>query len=332
MGCSASGAAPDAAVFAAVTNGERSLTYPMWVLPMSVLMAMEGPPKPHHELIKANLLVRYRPGMLVTFWPELGTDWDLPGYRGYQALKPQGGCRPGFGIPPTVLGFPGELRFISHQWLGQRHPDPDGRQVGVFQAFFKNLVAGKVMLGSDVDLLSIMGPTFAFSSQRALSSQGFVWFDWFSVPQTVGEFEGCEKTRAAQQRAINSIPSYVSESMCFVVLCPSVPNHVGTVCDFNTWKARGWCRAEQMCHFLSSSDATVIIVKSPTTVSFSSTCFNTLACPVGQGNFAVDSDKGPVGAAIRTAIQIALRQPILKELPLTTALADCCLGLSTTSP
>ena len=119
----------------------------------------------------------------------------------------------------------------------------------------------------------------------------------------------------AEQRAINSIPSYVSESMCFVVLCASVP---GTVCDFNTWKARGWCRAEQMCHFLSSSDATVVLVKSPTTVSFSSTCFDTLACPVGRGNFAVDSDRGPAGAAIMAAIQIALRQPILKELPLTT--------------
>ena len=76
------------------------MNYEMWVLPVSKLLEMEGPPLHHQQLIEAsacwalelaslealthlgqaNLLVRWCPGMVVT--------------------------------------------FVSHQWLHSKHPDP----------------------------------------------------------------------------------------------------------------------------------------------------------------------------------------------------------------
>ena len=77
-------------------------------------------------------------------------------------------------------------------------------------------------------------------------TSGNIWLDWFSVPQMVGEDAKTEGIRERQLEAIASIPTYVRLSAYFVVLCPSLPTSQGT-CDFQSWKARGWCRAEQMC-------------------------------------------------------------------------------------
>ena len=45
----------------------RDMSFPMWVLPVSALMSMEGPPKHHQELLKRGDLIEWQPGMKVTF-------------------------------------------------------------------------------------------------------------------------------------------------------------------------------------------------------------------------------------------------------------------------
>ena len=121
-------------------------------------------------------------------------------------------------------------------------------------------VLGSFRIGcrSDFDALICLGPNFETTSVRALPS-GYVWFDWFSIPQIVGEDVGTS-TKVDQLSAIISIPAYVREATCFAVLCPSASNTSGTLSDFNTWKSRAWCRAEQLCPGLSLTPESLLLV------------------------------------------------------------------------
>ena len=67
-------------------------SFPMWVLPVSALMAMEGPPIHHQELLKAGLLLRWHPGM---FGP-LVCDFPNPPYSSGKS-----GCQGGSVSPRT---------------------------------------------------------------------------------------------------------------------------------------------------------------------------------------------------------------------------------------
>ena len=115
----------------------------------------------------------------------------------------------------------------------------------------------RIEFRSDFDALICLGPNFETTSVRALTS-GYVWFDWFSIPQMVGDVG--TSTKVDQLNAINSIPAYVREATCFAVLCPSASNTSGTLCDFNTWKSRAWCRAEQLCPRLSLTQELMLLV------------------------------------------------------------------------
>ena len=46
--------------------------------------------------------------------------------------------------------------------------------------------------------------------------------------------------------AVDSIPSYVERSTMLWILVPPCDHHdiEGAVCDFNSWRSRGWCRME----------------------------------------------------------------------------------------
>merc|ERR1719454_1143193 len=46
--------------------------------------------------------------------------------------------------------------------------------------------------------------------------------------------------------AVDSIPSYIERCAEMFILVPSVKHadRPGEVCDFSTWRSRGWCRME----------------------------------------------------------------------------------------
>ncbi|KAL3906352.1 MAG: hypothetical protein SGPRY_010581 [Prymnesium sp.] len=47
--------------------------------------------------------------------------------------------------------------------------------------------------------------------------------------------------------AIDSIPWYIDHSLNFFVLVPAIPHSdlPDVVCDYQSWKERGWCRLEE---------------------------------------------------------------------------------------
>ena len=75
------------------------------------------------------------------------------------------------------------LRFVSHQWLGSSHPDPEFLQLPVLQKALRKLIAGETMATSDL-ASQFLGDTRRFSQQERKSlSTGYIWMDWFSIPQ-----------------------------------------------------------------------------------------------------------------------------------------------------
>lgn len=74
--------------------------------------------------------------------------------------------------------------FLSHQWLGDRHCDPDGRQMDTLRSFLQRVICGSSKVHGD--LIGFIG----FEQVSTLSADeckdiqnGFLWIDWASIPQ-----------------------------------------------------------------------------------------------------------------------------------------------------
>ncbi len=81
------------------------------------------------------------------------------------------------------------------------------------------------------------------SAKRWDSGQTWIWVDYLSIPQ---------KSRAMQGAAINSLSSYASVADAFVIVAPTLVHaDTGCVCDKDSYLRRMWCRAENLCHYLT---------------------------------------------------------------------------------
>jgi len=142
--------------------------------------------------------------------------------------------------------------FVSHQWLGKGHPDPDMKQFRVLQSCLRNIISGKCLV--DTHWLSAIH----FKQDEKLSQDvcesfenAYVWYDFFGVPQLNKSYD----PEAGEQlmNAVNSIPDYINMCEYFFVLCPDLDHWTGSRCDFVSWLSRGWCRMEEisrrLCHF-----------------------------------------------------------------------------------
>mmetsp|Transcript_23991 Transcript_23991/g.52215 ORF Transcript_23991/g.52215 Transcript_23991/m.52215 type:complete len:1590 (+) Transcript_23991:176-4945(+) len=108
--------------------------------------------------------------------------------------------------------------FFSHQWTSHSNPDPQGLQ---YQAMCKAL--DQLAKGRDLQKI-------------------WVWVDYFSIPQ---------ENPHTQRLAINSLPIYASSLQAFVVVAPVVQHQDTKIeCNRESYQSRGWCRAEQMCHYV----------------------------------------------------------------------------------
>ena len=80
-----------------------------------------------------------------------------------------------------------------------------------------------------------------------------VWYDYFAIPQDR------EANLAGFEAAVASIPAYVERASFMLVLCPaaahkdSVDAHGEPVlCDYFSWKRRGWCRVERVTMYITN--------------------------------------------------------------------------------
>jgi len=272
------------------------MLFPMWVLPMSEFLKIEGPPKSHTELIREGKLVQWAPGMYCI--------------------------------------------FISHQWLGKNHPDPEGKQVKAFQLALQSILNGKISVESGIiEQVTTFNKSVMDSDTLTRMASGYVWFDWFSIPQIsvrdTGDEPGGQNTKPITSRsvpsefddvapggthkepstmsndmknAVNSIPAYVEYCDEFFVVAPTLEHHdTNLTCDLQSWLHRGWCRVELVCRKLSQRTS-VISVQGVAQVEYMAG-YSWISAPAFEGDFAVPTDK----EAVYPVLQMAFDKKIAYE-------------------
>ena len=140
--------------------------------------------------------------------------------------------------------------FLSHQWLANSHPDPNGVQYPVMMAAVRKLAESLVdgtfansrflvhsEPGSAVDSAA---PKDDEDRLQRMLSHIFVWVDYISIPQVQCEL---------QNLAIHTLSSYCAASAAFIVIAPmATQQDTGQHCNFTSYQTRMWTRAEQFCH------------------------------------------------------------------------------------
>ena len=150
--------------------------------------------------------------------------------------------------------------FISHQWLGAKSPDPSGQQVAVLRQALEAFIDGSMKV--EVDLMRTFGKEKVATSYQKVAD-GYLFFDWFAIPQITQRIDGVNDgaARSDTARAVQSIPAYVEICDMFVALVPDlIHSDTALQCNFGTWLARGWCRAELWCRLLSHGPDTSVVV------------------------------------------------------------------------
>ena len=198
----------------------------------------------------------------------------------------------------------GNAAFVSHQWVARQHPDPEFRQMSVLQDTLKHLLGsgGHVLLdiATEQHVRSARPlPTKDFQS-RAL----FVWYDYFSVPQSEHrESHASDNSDGSQQaNAINSIPAYVAKCKFFLALCPVLDRaSEEKVLSPRSWAERGWCRVERAARELSP-DSTWILIQGTTRMELVGTAISFPSGSVGEGRFTVEEDRQKLAPVMRSIL------------------------------
>ena len=217
----------------------------------------------------------------------------------------------------TTMGDSGKAMLISHQWVSQKHPDPDGKQLKVFQDAMKNLLDGSTVPNysawAEIVSLYVGRPRFATSdlSETAL----FVWYDYFSIPQytVTAESRSVSTNLYEDQRnSILSIPAYIHKCEFFVILCPSMKHAtLPAELNYHSWAERGWCRLEAMARELSVKNGSILVIEGPKQVILSSTWQSTFLAP-GKGKFTVPDDREVVGKVLTDMLHKKLHALLVK--------------------
>lgn len=199
----------------------------------------------------------------------------------------------------------GRALFVSHQWLGIQHPDPSFEQLLVLQKALMDLISGacRVSLPPVIELWfgRLRLPTAADFNAQGL----FLWYDYFSIPQS-------EENIESRQKAISSIPCYISQSFFFMILIPAVQHENGRILSFESWAERGWCRLESMARSLAREDGfriTVNVASSPTLT----TDLGGLAKAPGKGLFSVEDDRKKIGQVLARLIRSKLHNLLFQK-------------------
>ena len=136
------------------------------------------------------------------------------------------------GILVVFLERPGHAAiFVSHQWAGQGHPDPDFEQFQVLQSFLSRLTTGKIAAISGNILAELYLEKPRIPSKELRSYELSVWYDYFSVPQA-------ETAVEERKMAIQSVWDLVADPSSFfgAVVVPKEPSN--STAHISTGKAR----------------------------------------------------------------------------------------------
>ena len=160
----------------------------------------------------------------------------------------------------TDLPLDARIIFVSHEWVGWKHPDPKGVQLGVLVDRIKYLLEHE-----DVELRWCDDTEYHRQIDwKIILNPGkcYLWFDWMSMPQPSAENETtcpAERLNMLKRKgvdAVHSIPAYVERCDFMMVLAPP-STHKDRIDEFTgkpartslrSWRRRGaWWRCSHLC-------------------------------------------------------------------------------------
>ena len=269
-------------------------SYPMYVLPVEAFMQMTEW-RPHQELLKEGVIMEWKPSMR------------------------------------------GRTFFVSHQWTSFDHPDPTNDQLETLQSVLGRLARGDLTIKANwvVQFFYRVKQPHTSAEWQAIMRGAYLWYDFVSMPQPAAaalaaaapdaaapkaaalvsthsdhrmrsEDEGEEVSRLIAQlkAAVDSIPSYIERCDEMFVLVPSVKHtdREGEVCDYNSWRQRGWCRLEFVSSRLCSKDVPVVVIDSKDASPEYFNLCDTMKLFAGQGSFTLEDDKAKVATVLAALI------------------------------
>eukprot|EP00929_Paragymnodinium_shiwhaense_P086968 TRINITY_DN47317_c0_g1_i1.p1 TRINITY_DN47317_c0_g1~~TRINITY_DN47317_c0_g1_i1.p1 ORF type:complete len:647 (+),score=96.54 TRINITY_DN47317_c0_g1_i1:230-2170(+) len=193
--------------------------------------------------------------------------------------------------------------FISHQWTSWQHPDRTANRLRVLQDIFRGLKSGDVrrlLCPFALVWRHTVTPIIDQGELQNLADEGYVWYDYFCVPQpSVASAAERATTTLDLRKAVESIPSYLEHCQSFCMLVPpGVHTDSKAVMDMRTYLDRGWCRAE-----IAAWSLTGRLGKPGFWAWASGFCaecgiIHWLLFPPGQGEFSLEEDRKLVDALI----------------------------------
>ena len=168
------------------------------------------------------------------------------------------------------------VMFISHQWTGSNHPDPNSRHMSTLCQILRDLRDGRYNTETDpfhVLCYKLKTVTSVHEWKSILSKNVYIWYDWFSQPQPLSS-KSTEESAILNEDlklALDSVGAYVERADMLVILTPSsvhqdkIDEETGrkTYTCYRTWRKRGFCVLEFFCANMSRrSTHPVLLVRS----------------------------------------------------------------------
>ena len=309
-------------------------SYPMYVLPVEAFLQMTEW-RPHQELLKEGVIVEWAPSMRgrTFFVSHQWTSFDHPDPTNDQLETLQ-----------SVLGrlARGDLT-IKANWVVQffyRLKQPHT------SAEWQAIMRGAYLWYDFVSMPQPAAAALAAAAPDAAAPKAAAgrWAGPEAVAQAAGsstqlsrmvsthsdhrvrsEDEGEEVSSLIAQlkAAVDSIPSYIERCDEMFVLVPSVKHtdREGEVCDYNSWRQRGWCRLEFVSSRLCPKDVPVIVIDSKDgNPEYFNLC-DTTKLFAGQGSFTLEDDKAKVATVLAALIAGKAKGELARgELDLTPTL------------
>mmetsp|Transcript_4270 Transcript_4270/g.12304 ORF Transcript_4270/g.12304 Transcript_4270/m.12304 type:complete len:615 (-) Transcript_4270:746-2590(-) len=224
------------------------------------------------------------------------------------------------------------VTFVSHQWCARHAADPHFDQLRVLQVVFRATLEGGLKVGMDMISAGGLGEKLIKSEQLRLLALGYIWYDYFSVPQPDAAMaEGGTHADLATDlgKAVASLAAYVDKCCFFVVLAPTVVHEEGHTIDYGTWKTRGWCRFERFARMMSSSvDTTLLLVRGEQAV-FQIGAHDYMFDPVGSGDFSVSRDRHTIAVLAKDMLKVKVARLLhrgrFREYRHLLAMRNCLL-------
>ena len=190
--------------------------------------------------------------------------------------------------------------FLSHTWLGLKHPDPNGDKCRLIKKLLEGILQGRTRVtGYWMATIVFQEKGISAKQLKKTFADGYVWMDYLSIPQL---------DHTNQGKAIQSIADYIGLSDLFIVLAGAWKHaDDGSIRDLQAWGERGWCRMENLANSLSPKQKTFIVARGPYNIY----AYGPMGVVgrfwhsevVGHGTFTVEADKAALGPAILKLIE-----------------------------